>query len=180
VHSTIASSDYTQWTHTHSVEVLWTRDRPIAQTSTYTTHNFPKRHTSIPGGTRTQNPSKRAATGLCYRPFGHWDRCKFYVPVLKKKVLQVIHTLLIHLLRNAEKNRLRSVIYFFTYTTRLKNIVMTGVLLRIFSIFIIDQHRMLPDQTQLIKFIAKEPVVCLITPLLRRSMYSLSDCSYFF
>jgi len=60
---------------------------------------------------------------------------------------------------------------------RLKNIVMTGVLLRIFSIFIIDENNMLPDQTQLIKFITKEPVFCLIAPLLRRSMYSLSDCS---
>ena len=126
------------------------------------THQFP-------GGTRTRNPSKRAATCLCYRPFGHWDSCKFYVPVLKN-VLQLIHTLFTHLLRNAEKNILRSVIYFFIYTMRLKNVVMTGVLLRIFSIFIIDQNNMLPDQTQLIQFIAKDPVFCLIAPLWRRSI----------
>ena len=43
---------------------------------------------------------------------------------------------------------------------RLKNVVMTGVLLRTFSIFIIDQNNMLPDQTQLIQFIAKDPVFC--------------------
>jgi hypothetical protein len=80
------------WTHTHSVEVLWTRDRPISETSTYKTQNLHKRHTSIPlAGFKTRNPSKRAATGLCCRPFGHWDRCRFYVPVLKN-VLQPVHT----------------------------------------------------------------------------------------
>jgi hypothetical protein len=135
-------------------------------------------HINSPGGTRTRNPSKRAATGLCYRPFGHWDLCKFYVPVLKN-VLQVIHTLFTHLLRSTEKNRLRFVIYCFTCTVWLKNIVMTVGLLRIFSIFTIDQNNMLPDQKQLIKFIAKESLVCLIVCLLRRSMYSLSDCSIF-
>jgi len=49
-------------TQTRSVGLLWTRDRPVAEISTL-------QHTTLtdsqaPGGIRTRNPSKRAATGI--------------------------------------------------------------------------------------------------------------------
>jgi len=52
-------------THTHSVGLLWTRDRP-----SQTTHNTKKERHPCPGRIRTRNPSKqtyaldRAATGI--------------------------------------------------------------------------------------------------------------------
>ena len=46
---------------THSVGLLWTRDRSVH-----------KRHT--PGGIRARHPSKRAATDLHRWPLGHRDR----------------------------------------------------------------------------------------------------------
>ena len=51
-------------THTRWVGLLWTRDRPVAETSnsqhtTITTDRHP-----WPGGIRTRNPKKRAAANL--------------------------------------------------------------------------------------------------------------------
>jgi len=64
---------YTQWhTHTHtqthnthSVGLLWMRDRPVAETSTCTTTQH-KQETDINSswGIRTRNPNKGAATGI--------------------------------------------------------------------------------------------------------------------
>ena len=68
-------------TTTHpSVELLWTRDQPVAETSTrqhttFTTNIY------VPDAIRTHNPSRRAAADLRLRPRGHWDRqvqCKSY------------------------------------------------------------------------------------------------------
>jgi len=56
-------------TYTHSIGLLWTSDRPVAETSTCTTHNTHKRHTPIsPGKTRTHNTSKRGAADPRLRP----------------------------------------------------------------------------------------------------------------
>ena len=62
-------------THTHSVGLLWKRDRPFQRILIYNTQH--KRQTSMPlGGIRTRNPSKRASAHRHLRPRGHWDRPK--------------------------------------------------------------------------------------------------------
>jgi hypothetical protein len=54
----------------HSVRLLWTSDRPVAETlATYNTHN-----THVLGGIRTRNPNKGGATEPRIKPRGHWDR----------------------------------------------------------------------------------------------------------
>jgi hypothetical protein len=47
-------------THTQSVGLPWTRDRPVAEVSTCTTHNIQKRH-SCPR--RDLNPQSQQASG---------------------------------------------------------------------------------------------------------------------
>ena len=56
----------------HSVGLLWTSDRPVAETSTDNTQH--SRHIHTPGGIRTRTPSKRAAADPRLRPRGHRDR----------------------------------------------------------------------------------------------------------
>jgi hypothetical protein len=57
-----------------SVGLLWMRDRPVAETSTW-----PHKHcTCPPGGIRTRNLSKRSAADLRLRWRGHWDRPALY------------------------------------------------------------------------------------------------------
>jgi hypothetical protein len=59
---------------TQSVGLLWTRDRPVAETSTWQ-HKHCTRQTSIPpGGIRTHNTSKRSTADPRLRPRGHWAR----------------------------------------------------------------------------------------------------------
>jgi len=53
-------------THTHTVGLLWTTDRPSADTSTW-------QH-ATPSGIRTRNPRKRSVADPRLRPRGHWDR----------------------------------------------------------------------------------------------------------
>jgi hypothetical protein len=68
------ASDHTQWhthTHTHSVGLPWTKDWPIARTSTYTTQQSQESNVHTFVEIRTLNPSKLAAAGpllrrLCY------------------------------------------------------------------------------------------------------------------
>jgi len=47
-------------THSHSLEPLWTRDRPVAETSTWQ-HNTHKRQTSMPR--QNSNPKSQQASG---------------------------------------------------------------------------------------------------------------------
>ena len=67
----------------HSVGLLWTSDRPVAETST-------RHHTTFttdihaPGEIRTHNPSKRAAADPRLRPRGHWDRLLSITDLNKK------------------------------------------------------------------------------------------------
>ena len=62
----------------HSVVLLWSRNWPIAQTSACQHTAITTDRYSCPGGIRTCNPSKRAATDPCLRPRGHWDRLPRY------------------------------------------------------------------------------------------------------
>jgi hypothetical protein len=45
----------------HSVELLWTSDRPVAETSTWQRTTLIRDRHRCPGGIQTRNPSKRAA-----------------------------------------------------------------------------------------------------------------------
>ena len=65
-------------THTHTVELLWTRNRPFASESKRTLHNTNKRHFSVLGGIRNCNPSKRAVVNPHRRPRGPLDRHYFF------------------------------------------------------------------------------------------------------
>jgi hypothetical protein len=62
--------------HTHtpqSVGLLWTRDRPVAETAD-NTNRAQEKNIHAPVGIRTHDPSKRSAAGLLLRLRGHWDR----------------------------------------------------------------------------------------------------------
>ena len=62
---------------THSEGLLWTRDRPVAEISTWQ-HITPTRaRHPFSGGIRTRNSSKRAAAELRLWPRGHWGRPVF-------------------------------------------------------------------------------------------------------
>jgi hypothetical protein len=58
-----------------SVGLLWTRDQPVAETSTWQQHTTLTRDRHpCPRWIRTHDPSKRAAEDPRLRPYGHWDR----------------------------------------------------------------------------------------------------------
>ena len=61
-----------------SVGLIWTRDRPVAETST-SQHTQHSQETDIhaPGGIRMRNSIKRAATDPLFRPLSHWFRHSF-------------------------------------------------------------------------------------------------------
>jgi hypothetical protein len=67
--------------HAHSVPLLWTRDRPVAETSAYTTHSIHEWQTSMPLAGFEHNPSKRAAADLRVRLRGY--RLRLYCAVLQ-------------------------------------------------------------------------------------------------
>jgi hypothetical protein len=57
-----------------SVSLLWTRDRPVAETSTRPHKHLQETNIHARGGIRTDDPSKRSAADLRLRPRGHWER----------------------------------------------------------------------------------------------------------
>jgi hypothetical protein len=61
-------------THTHSVGLLWTRDQPDAETSTWQHTTLPRDRIHATGRIRTRNPSKRTAADPCLRRRGYRDR----------------------------------------------------------------------------------------------------------
>jgi len=64
----------------HSIRVLWTNDRPVAETSTWQHTAFrEERYIHVPSVIRTHSPSRRAAADPHLRPRGHRDR--FYSSV---------------------------------------------------------------------------------------------------
>jgi hypothetical protein len=58
----------------HSVGLLWTKYRPVAETSTWKHKTLTTDRHPSPGGIRTHNPSKRTDAHPRLRPRGHWDR----------------------------------------------------------------------------------------------------------
>ena len=70
------------WSHSdtpHSVGFLCTRDRPVAETSTWQ-HTTLTTDIHAPGGIRIRNPCKEAAADPCLRPCCYWDRLVFSLP----------------------------------------------------------------------------------------------------
>jgi hypothetical protein len=57
-----------------SVGLLWTRDRPVAETSAWQHRHSQETNIHAPGEIRTHDLSKRSAADLRLRPRGHWDR----------------------------------------------------------------------------------------------------------
>jgi hypothetical protein len=57
-----------------SVGLLWTRDRPVAETSTWQHKHSQQTNIHDPGGIRNHDPWKRSPADLRLRPRGHWDR----------------------------------------------------------------------------------------------------------
>jgi hypothetical protein len=57
-----------------SVGILWTRDRPVAETSQPDNTNTVQDKESHPRGIQTHDPSKRSAADLRLRPRGHCDQ----------------------------------------------------------------------------------------------------------
>ena len=58
-------------THTHTVGLPWTSDRPAAEASTYTTQTQVN-HSST--AIRTRDPDSQAAADLRLKPHGHRDK----------------------------------------------------------------------------------------------------------
>jgi hypothetical protein len=54
-------------THTHTVGLLWTGDRPVAKTSDKTQHSQVT-DIHVPGTIRTRNPNNQAPADPCIRP----------------------------------------------------------------------------------------------------------------
>jgi hypothetical protein len=71
-----------------SVGLLWTRDRPVAGTSTWRHRHSQQTNIHAPGGIRTHNPRKRSAADLRPRPRGHWDR---HMPSVQRQIAPLLH-----------------------------------------------------------------------------------------
>ena len=63
-------------TYTLFSRTLWTRDRPVAEASTWQHTTFTRDLIHDPGGIRTRNRSKQAAADPRLRPRGHQDQNK--------------------------------------------------------------------------------------------------------
>jgi hypothetical protein len=63
---------------THTVEILWKSDQPVAEASTYTRqHNIETQDTNfhVVSGIQTRDPSNQAAADLRLRLRGYRSRC---------------------------------------------------------------------------------------------------------
>jgi hypothetical protein len=69
----------------HSIGLLWTSDRPDAETSTWQ-HATLTTDINVPGSIRTRNPSKRVTANPRLRPHGHQNRLSF-PPYLSHRLL---------------------------------------------------------------------------------------------
>ena len=72
-----------------SVGLLWTNDRPVAETSDNTQHS-PQKEILTLGAIRTCNPGKRVAADPRLRPRGHWHRHLSVIPPFILKLFQCI------------------------------------------------------------------------------------------
>jgi hypothetical protein len=64
----------------HSVGLLWRRDRSVAETSTWQHKRSQKTNIHSPGGIRTHDPSNRSAAAPRLRLRCHWDPVCFRRP----------------------------------------------------------------------------------------------------
>jgi len=62
--------------NTHSVGLLWTRDRPSQRPLPHNTQHSQETNIHTPIGLRTYNPSKRTAADPRLRPRGHQSQRK--------------------------------------------------------------------------------------------------------
>jgi hypothetical protein len=67
----------------HSVGLLWTNDRPVAETSTWQHTTLTRDRHPWLGGIRTLSPSKRAAADPLLRQRSHLDRPLFNITLIK-------------------------------------------------------------------------------------------------
>jgi len=58
----------------HSTGLLWTSDQPDVETPIWQRTTLVRDRHHAPGGIRTHNPNKRAATDPRLRPRGHWNQ----------------------------------------------------------------------------------------------------------
>jgi hypothetical protein len=80
----------------HSVGLLWTTNRPVAETSTWQhTQKSQQADIHATSGIRTPNPSKRAAADPRLTPLGHWDELCYWI-------LKHIITTNLHILSNSQ------------------------------------------------------------------------------
>jgi hypothetical protein len=78
----------------HSVALLWTRDRPAVETSTWQHKHSQETNIHAPGRIRTQDPSKRSAANLRLRPDGHSDRpVQLYRLINQPTAAQLVYNL---------------------------------------------------------------------------------------
>jgi hypothetical protein len=81
------------------VGLLWTRDRPVVETSTWQNKHCTRQTSMPPGGIRTHDPSKRSAVDLRLRTRGHWDRTKENA-LSTNDYTSNLHRLEVHILEN--------------------------------------------------------------------------------
>jgi hypothetical protein len=73
------------WSHWHtpqSIGLLWTRDRPFPETSTWQHKDSEQIKIHGSGGIQTHDPSKLLAADLRLRPRGNWDRLQYVYALL--------------------------------------------------------------------------------------------------
>jgi len=63
----------------HEVELLWTRDRSVAETSTWQNLTSIRDRHACPCGIRTRNPSKRPTADLCSKTAGPLGLTHFHI-----------------------------------------------------------------------------------------------------
>jgi len=86
----ITLSDTHTYIQTQSVGLLWMRDRPVEETSTFTTHVNHMRQTSMPSaGIRKHNSSKRTAAYRRLKPGGHQYRHMLYLCISADSILPI-------------------------------------------------------------------------------------------
>jgi hypothetical protein len=66
-----------------SVRLLWTRDRPVAETSTWQHKHCTRDKHPCPRGIRTHDPSQQSAADPRLRPRGYWNQHVWYLRSFK-------------------------------------------------------------------------------------------------
>jgi hypothetical protein len=117
VQKVIVAPDHSQWhKHSHSVGLLWTSGRPVAETSTWQHTTLTRREIHAFRRNRTSNPSKLAVACPHLRPRGHWNRSlKIHSLKMKRKHLHFASLNFFPLFRFAHLQMACSILaYLFT------------------------------------------------------------------